>query len=329
MEKHTTNNSTIFTGGMKILLKGFFEFVEIRTKFASIIPFALGTVYSIYHFKSFNFINFVIMFISLIAFDMATTAINNYCDYKKMLKSNKNNTSTILLGYLNPSIAYAIILLLLIIAVFFGIILTVETNVVVLLIGIFSFIAGILYSFGPIPISRMPLGELFSGTFMGFIIIFLSVYIHVFDKNIVSIILSSKILTFNMNFSEVINIFVFSIPAMTGIANIMLANNICDVESDILYKRYTLPHYIGKQNALKLFAVLYYLGYIDILVLTLLRIIPVVSLLIFFTIFYVNSNIKTFSKNPIKSKNFVLSVKNFVVINLPQVILIGIMILIK
>ena len=310
-----------------MLLKDFFEFVEIRTKFASIIPFALGTVYSIYRFNHFNFTNFILLFISILTFDMATTAINNYCDYERILKKDNNNNDTIQLGLLKPSTALIIILLLMITAVSFGIILTVQTNYIVLLIGIVSFIAGILYSFGPVSISRMPLGELFSGVFMGFIIIFLSVYIHVYNLNIVSITYINQIVTLKMNFTEIISIFLFSIPAMTSIANIMLANNICDVERDILFKRYTLPHYIGKKSALRLFCALYYLGYIAILLLILLKIIPVISLLIIFTIFPVNKNIITFSKNPIKSKTFILSVKNFIIINLPLIIFIEIAII--
>ena len=312
-----------------MLSKGFFEFVEIRTKFASIIPFALGSVYSIYHFNRFNIINFAIMFFSIIAFDMATTAINNYCDYIKILPKNNTKDRTALLGYLKPTTAYIIILLLLTIAVFFGIILTIRTNFIVLLIGFVSFLAGILYSFGPISISRMPLGEIFSGIFMGFIIIFLSVYIHIFDLNIVSMIYFDKILSIKMNLPEIINIALFSIPAMTGIANIMLSNNICDVQKDILSKRYTLPHYIGIQNALKLFSALYYIGYIDIVILVVLRLIPFVSILILFTIFPVSKNIIAFNKDPVKSKTFILAVKNFVMINLPQIIFIEIIILLR
>lgn len=310
-----------------MLSKGFFEFVEIRTKFASIIPFALGTVYSIYHFNKFNIANFTILFFSIIAFDMATTAINNYCDYKRILNENNNNDSTLLLGYLKPTTAYIIILLLLTVAVLFGIILTLNTNFVVFLIGTLSFLAGVLYSFGPISISRMPLGEIFSGIFMGFIIIFLSIYVHIFDLNIVSVSYFNKLLTIKINLPEVINIVLFSIPAMTGIANIMLANNICDVQKDILSKRYTLPHYIGKQNALNLFSALYYIGYIDIVILVLLKLVPIVCILILFTIFPVKRNINAFNNNQVKDKTFILSVKNFVIINLPQIIFIEIIIL--
>ncbi len=51
-------------------------------------------------------------------------------------------------------------------------------------------------------------------------------------------------------FIEFIVICLVSIPMIVGIANIMLANNICDLEEDIANKRHTLPYYIGKKNAI-------------------------------------------------------------------------------
>ena len=62
----------------------FLKLVEIQTKVASMIPFILGTVYSLYRFGKFNGMNFLLMFISLLTVDMATTAVNNYMDYKKV-----------------------------------------------------------------------------------------------------------------------------------------------------------------------------------------------------------------------------------------------------
>jgi len=310
-----------------LLLKNFFKLVEIKTKLASLIPFFLGSVYAIYRYKSFDLKNFIIMFISLLAFDMATTTINNYVDHKK---SNKNQISNIVNDSLiakygvNEIAVLSIIFTLLSIAIIFGIMLTLNTNIVVLFLGVISFVAGILYTFGPIPISRMPLGELFSGFFMGFIIIFLSIYIHIYDTNIISFTYQNNILSLSINLLEILSIFLFSIPAIVGIANIMLANNICDVEEDILNKRFTLPYYIGKPMALGLFRLLYYIGYVDIVVLVVLKIIPLASLLTLLTFTIVNKNINLFNNKPIKSENFVLSVKNFVLMNSTQIIIIGI-----
>ena len=199
----------------------------------------------------------------------------------------------------------------------------------VLLIGVISFLAGILYTYGPIPISRTPLGEIFSGVFMGFVIVFLSAYIHIFDKNVFYFMYSNNMLNINLNLMEVFYIFLISIPTMNGIANIMLANNICDVEDDIVNNRFTLPYYLGVKNALKLFKILYYIGYLDIIILVILKISPVVSLLVLLTIIPLNKNITLFYNRPIKSETFIFSVKNFALVNMTYILAISIALIFK
>ncbi|MCB2292201.1 1,4-dihydroxy-2-naphthoate polyprenyltransferase [Clostridium algoriphilum] len=303
-------------------LTSFFKFVEIQTKLASIIPFILGTLFSLYRYKSFIVKNFIIMGISLLAFDMATTAINNYIDYKKALNNDNCKSKNRIVKYgIKESTAIAIIFTLLLIAIFFGVLLTLNTNLVVLLIGIISFLAGILYTYGPIPISRMPLGEIFSGLFMGFIILFLSCYIHIFDKNIISIIYNNNILNISINLVEVLYIFLISIPTISCIANIMLANNICDLKEDIINNRYTLPYFLGKKTSFNLFRTLYYIAYLDIIILVILKITPFVTLLVILTIIPISKNINSFYQNPVKSKTFILSIKNFALMSITNIIL--------
>ncbi|MGH4051284.1 MAG: 1,4-dihydroxy-2-naphthoate polyprenyltransferase [Clostridium sp.] len=309
----------------------FFKFVELKTKLASMLPFIIGTLYSVYRYKSFVFKNFIIMGISLLAFDMATTAINNYIDYKKDLNHHKkdiihheyNPDNKIVKYGIKESLAITIIFVLLTIAIFCGILLTLNTNLLVLLIGIISFLAGVFYTYGPIPISRMPLGEVFSGVFMGLIILFLSCYVHIFNSNIILFTYNANVLNISINLVELFYIFLISIPTMSGIANIMLANNICDLEEDISNKRYTLPYYLGKENAINLFSTLYYIAYLDILILVLLKVTPLASLLVILTIIPVYKNVKLFHNRPIKNETFILSVKNFALMNLTHILVIG------
>ena len=75
-------------------VKSFFKFVEIQTKLASVLPFLLGIVFAIYRYDNFNILNVVLMFVSLIFFDMTTTAVNNYIDYKKAIKKEGYNFET-------------------------------------------------------------------------------------------------------------------------------------------------------------------------------------------------------------------------------------------
>lgn len=297
----------------------FLKLVEIQTKVASIIPFFIGSFYTIYKYKDFNLKNAIIMFLSMIIFDMTTTAINNYMDYVKAIKKDGygyEHHNAIVKYKLNPKMVKVIIILMLIIAAILGLFLVKNTNIIVLLIGIISFIIGITYSFGPIPISRTPFGEILSGLAMGFIITFLSIYIHIFDNGILSIdFINLNNIIVRINIIEIMQIILVSTPAIIGIANIMLANNICDIEEDIENKRYTLPIYIGKERALILFKVLYYIGFVSIIINVLLNILPAICLVALLSIKIVQVNVKRFNIIQTKKDTFVLSVKNFIIMN--------------
>ena len=313
-------------------LESFLKLVEIQTKVASVIPFALGTLYSVYHFGVFNPKNFIIMLISLLSFDMVTTAINNYYDYKRANKTqgfNYESHNAIVKYNLKESTVKFTITALLAVASVFGFILFLNTSPVILLLGALSFAVGIFYSFGPVPISRTPFGEIFSGLFMGFVITFISIYVHVYNMGIADLTYAGNIAGISINLTEVIYIFLLSLPAVNGIANIMLANNICDIEDDIENRRYTLPIYIGKEKALWVFKALYYISYADLLLLLVLGIAPAATVITLFTIFPVSRNIKSFYEKQAKKDTFVLSVKNFLIINIVQVMAIGATIIIE
>ncbi|NBI06409.1 1,4-dihydroxy-2-naphthoate polyprenyltransferase [Senegalia massiliensis] len=299
-------------------VKSFLKLVEIQTKVASIIPFILGTVYTLYRYDDFNVKNFLFMYISLIAFDMATTAINNYIDYKKAIKKHgfgyEVHNAIANFNLKEGTVVFTIFILVLV-AVAMGLILFINTNYILLILGIISFGVGILYSFGPVPISRMPLGEIFSGFFMGFIIPFVSIYIHRYNKGLIDMNINLSQLIVKFDFLEVIIIFLISLPAIVGISNIMLANNICDIEDDIENKRYTLPIYIGKEKSLKLFKYLYYIAYINIILSIIFKILPITTILVLFTLIPIKKNIDVFFKEQTKKNTFIFAVKNFVIIN--------------
>jgi len=128
---------------------------------------------------------------------------------------------------------------------------------------------------------------------------------------------------------EIVYIFLFALPATNGIANIMLANNICDIEDDIENKRYTLPIYVGKENALEIYKWIYYISYIDLIIMLVLKVVPLTSILTLFTFVLVNKNIKLFYKKQTKKDTFILAVKNFVVINGTRTLTIALGIIIK
>lgn len=312
-------------------VKAFLEVVEIRTKVASMLPFLMGTLYAFYRFEHFDPVSLALMFISLLSFDMATTAINNYYDFKKAAKKSgygyETHNAIVRYGIKEP-VAAGLIALLLLLAAGCGILLVFRTGLLVFLLGGLSFLIGILYSFGPIPISRMPLGELFSGLFMGFVIIFVSAYIHG-GAAVASLVLEGGWASLQVNVPEVLYLLWFSMPAVLGIAGIMLANNICDVEDDVENRRYTLPVYIGVPNSLVLFKLLYYAAFADIPGLIILGIHPLLALLPLLVLIPLRRHIAAFSARQTKAETFVLSVRNFVLLALSRIAVLALAIAIQ
>lgn len=309
---------------MNIIVK-FFKLVEIQTKVASMLPFLLGSAYAWFRFESFHIGLWLLMLASLLLFDMTTTAINNLFDYVKAQKRQgygyEEHNAIVKYG-MNPVYVFILIIVMFLTSVGAGLALVMQTGLVVLALGALSFGVGILYSFGPLPISRMPLGELFSGLFMGFVITFVAAYIHTDGNQLASLTLEGGMLGISVNLLETLLLLLVSLPAILGIAGIMLANNICDMEDDLDNKRYTLPVYIGKDRAILLFRIIYYLALLDVPILLLMGVHPAIALPLLLTLIPVRRNIRAFSQAPAKATTFILSVKNFSLTTVARIIVI-------
>ncbi len=300
-------------------MKKFLRFVEIQTKVASVIPFLIGTLFAVYTGATINLINMGLMFISLLCIDMATTGLNHYKDYKKaVLKEGYHYEvhNPMGQGAVTAKGAKIILACLLAIGAIGGLILFLRTDYIVLILGAISFGIGVTYSAGPLPASRTVLGELFSGSFMGGLIPFISFYIHIYKSKPISLTYAEGNFAASLNISEILPVIWLSLPLIFLIANIMLANNICDVKEDFVNKRYTLPISMGVEKSIILFKVLNLLSVLSILAGVAFKIIPLFMLTILVGIPILYKQTMTFSKNPVKGETFVNAVKNFVLTGL-------------
>lgn len=297
-------------------LRTFLQFVEIQTKVASLFPFLVGLLFVIYRFDTFNALNTSIFFAAMLIFDLTTTAINNYMDYQKATTDEYRKRENII-GQANIPIGLAkfTIMAMLLIATALGVWLVFQTDLLVLFIGILCFIIGIFYTYGPVPISRIPLGEVFSGVTMGFGILFLVVYVNAYDQGIANLLVNGSTISLQIDLLLLIEIIWVSLPCIFTIANIMLANNICDLEDDIINHRYTLPYYIGKKHAVMLYNLLYAATFIAILTAVLFNVLPTIMLLSLLIILPVSKHISLFNKKQIKSETFSLAIKNLILVN--------------
>ena len=294
----------------------FLKLVEIQTKIASIFPFLVGYLFVYYRFDSFHPINTVIFFVSMLSFDLTTTAINNYMDYRKAsTESYRKEHNIIGQKQISEKVVIITILSLLIFATGLGIWLVFRTDLFVLLVGMVCFGIGIFYTFGPIPFSRMPLGELFSGVTMGFGIVFLAVYVNAFDQGIVQLLWEGRMIKLEADILLLLEVVLISVPCMFTIANLMLANNICDIEEDIKNHRFTLPYYLGKKYAILLFNSLYILSFVAIIVAILLDLLPAVMLVTLLVSYPVYRHVRKFNQKQVKSETFSVAVKNLVLVN--------------
>ena len=288
-------------------VKHFFDFVELRTKVATVLPFLVALAYVFYTIGTINLYSTVIYIISACLLDMSVTAINNHFNSR-----NENQVP-----HYTTFISLSIISIMMFTSAGLGLYLVYLHGINILLAGVFCFVMGIAYSFGPAPICKTPYGEVASGFTVGVVIMFIVITINnpAFNPLGLAFNLESMELMLNINIVALLSFGILALPSFLCVANIMLANNICDEDGDRTF-RFTLVHSLGKENALKLFANMYYASYISIIIGILLGIIPIITLFVLATFFPVQKNISLFLKKQTKRETFVLSVKNFVMIML-------------
>lgn len=298
--------------------KIFLELVEIKTKIASIFPFIIGLLFSLCYFNEFDPFFTLLFLLAMLLFDMTVTAINNYQDYVKAKDEHyKNEQNIIGQANLSPSFVRTLIIVMLLISLSLGLSIAYFTGWLFLFVGAVVFFIGVFYTYGPIPLSRMPLGEIFSGGTMGLGIFTMVVLI---NTN------SSPIFRFSINFSQnrfaltgsifaVFALIIASLPLIFTIANIMLANNLRDLDTDIKNHRYTLVYYIGRVTGMKLFRVLMYGSYVAILLGLVLRLFDWPILVTFLTFPLIQKNLKAHAKEVPAPHSFVYSLKNMVLFN--------------
>lgn len=285
------------------MIKRFLSYVEIKTKITSTFAFLLTIAYLLYMDRPIDWLRTMVFFFSMFLFDLTTTAINNYIDTK---------TNDQVLQFERRT-ALVIIYILFAASTALGLYLAYLTDIVVLLLGGLCFLTGVFYTYGPFPISRMPLGEVMSGLFYGLFIPFLLLYINMPEGTYLTLGIGWESISLELKVMPIISVILMAIPPMCTTANIMLANNTCDVERDVAVRRYTLPYYLGKK-ALWLFAFLYYTSYASIVAMVILDILSPVCLVSLLTVIPVQRNISIFMERQDKATTFMTSIKNYIII---------------
>lgn len=285
-------------------MKRFFSYVELRTKITSVLPFFMVMAYLFSVRGRVDTVNTLLFFGAMLLFDLTTTAINNYID-------TKTNGQT--LPYSRRA-ALAILLALFLLSTGLGLCLAWRTGAVVLLLGGLCFLCGVCYTWGPVPISRLPLGELLSGVFYGLFLPFLLLYINMPAGTYLDLSYDWQGARLTLHFFPLLTVLLLGAAPFCATANIMLANNLCDLQKDEADGRRTLPWFLGRKRALNLFAALYYAIYFTIVLMVILHILRPFCLLSLLSLPWVQKNIHRFRMAQEKENTFVLSVRNFIIL---------------
>lgn len=213
---------------------------------AAVIPVAVGTTCALV-FSKFGRSDFFIMgggwplfvlktflmLVTAIALQAAVNTFNDYADFKKGTDKAENSVDLvdvpIIHKNLNPKDALKVGIGYLVIAAAFGLSLSVLSSLWLIVWGVIGAVVVALYSFGPKPISYLPISELISGLVMGGII--------------------TNATWFALTGSVFIPILVASVPPIMMIGSIMLTNNTSDIARDREAGRRTLPILLGMRNS--------------------------------------------------------------------------------
>ncbi|EOT45331.1 MULTISPECIES: prenyltransferase [Enterococcus] len=298
-------------------LKVFLELVEFKAKTASVLPFLIGLCYSWYHYRSIHLGFVLIYFLAMFLFNMAVDMLDNYNDYHHATDVHDYREKTNIIGRENLSVRLVFWLMtsMIIVSAIMGLTLAYFVGWPLFWMGLYCYLVGIFYSSGPRPLSSLPLGEFFSGFTMGFMISLICVYLNTYES-------------FEWNFSSIFSIFIIALPNTLWIANLMLANNTCDMEEDEKNKRYTLAHYLGRKGSLNLFVFFNLFAFIGIIASVLLQLAPVTVLLSLLIVPFVYKQTKLFLAKQVKRETFICAIRILAVGSAVQVLtyLLGILI---
>jgi len=225
------------SSGLRITPLDVLQIVDIRTKIVSVSSLAIGTAYAFLSTHTFSPGRFALMLLATLFVDMGTTGFNTYYDFRRgvdTLDTDVERWKVLVQRGIEPRVAVAIAWLMFGLAAACGLAIGALVDWRVVPVGAACMLIGFLYSAGPVPIARLPVGELFAGGLLGLVLIGVAAYVQgaALDARIVWLGLPSTVL----------------------IATILSVNNVCDIEGDSRAGRRTLAIVLGRARAVPVIA---------------------------------------------------------------------------
>ncbi|WP_066310838.1 1,4-dihydroxy-2-naphthoate polyprenyltransferase [Bacillus sp. FJAT-29814] len=232
-----------------------------HTLTAAFVPVLLGTALSL-KYGNIHFGLFLAMLIASLLIQAATNMFNEYYDFKRGLDTEHSVGigGTIVRDGIKPRTVMNLALGFYGIALLLGVYICANSSWWLAIVGLICMAIGYLYTGGPLPIAHTPFGELFSGFFMGMMIILIAFFIQTGTVDSTSILVS--------------------IPSFVLVGGIMMSNNIRDLDGDKKFGRKTLAILLGKENAVYFLAGMFIFSYVWIFALIIADIVPIWTALV-------------------------------------------------
>ncbi|GEL77917.1 1,4-dihydroxy-2-naphthoate polyprenyltransferase [Tenuibacillus multivorans] len=274
----TTKEYTKDVLGEKSGFQIWWRMLRPHTLTASFVPVFVGTVIASIE-TTVHYGLFFAMLLASMLIQAATNMFNEYYDFVKGLDTEKSVGigGTIVRDGISPQTVRWLAFMFYGLAILLGFYICIETNFWIALIGLISMLFGYLYTGGPYPIAYSPFGELFSGFFMGTVIIGISYFIQTSYLSVEAVLLS--------------------LPVAVLIGAILLSNNIRDLEGDKKNGRKTLAILIGRDNAIRLLAYFFISAYVFTIILITLGMMPVWGVITLLSIKKPINAVKVFKNN--------------------------------
>ncbi|MFF2590551.1 1,4-dihydroxy-2-naphthoate polyprenyltransferase [Peribacillus butanolivorans] len=228
---------------LKRTWKIWWELIRPHTLTAAFVPVLLGTMIALLE-DGVNWLLFAAMMIASILIQAATNLFNEYYDFKRGLDTEESVGigGGIVRHGMTPKLIMTLALSMYGIALILGIYICAASSWWLAGVGLVCMLVGYLYTGGPLPISYTPFGELFSGLFMGFLIILIAFFIQTGFVSTTAILIA--------------------IPSGILVGLINLSNNLRDHDGDKAHGRKTMPVVMGRKNALTFMAIMFAFSYL-------------------------------------------------------------------
>jgi 1,4-dihydroxy-2-naphthoate octaprenyltransferase len=214
-----------------------------KTLLAAVVPVMVGSALAI-SMKKFFLPYSIVALLCSVLIQIGTNFTNDLYDYQKGSDTVKRKGPRRVLasGLISVNEMRTAIILIFGLTFLLGLYLVFSVGILILWVGIFSILAGIIYTAGPYPLAYNGLGDVFVFIFFGIVGTMGTFYLHTKEISLLSLVVS--------------------IPVGALITNILVVNNYRDIEEDREANKRTLAVILGREFSRWQFTILIILSYL-------------------------------------------------------------------